>query len=69
MFTRVLFSACSACCCVTSGYASYLTLDLTLLIEGQEDDELPEVVLGGCRLRRLDLSKPEMREIPPPIAQ
>jgi hypothetical protein len=49
---------------VVKGYASYLTLDLTLLIEGQEEDELPEVILGGCRLRRVDLSLPEARDPP-----
>ena len=51
---------------VVKGYAAYLTIDLTLLIQGQEDDELPEVILGGCRLRRLDLAKCEMRNVPPP---
>lgn len=50
------------------GYASYLTIDLTMLIEGQEEDELPEVILGGCRLRKLDLSKTELRTRPTLLA-
>jgi len=49
---------------VVKGYASYLTLDLTLILEGQDDDELPESILGGCRLRQIDLSRPEFRDPP-----
>lgn len=59
---RALFFVCRVCVVCVS--AAYLTLDLTLLIEGQEDDELPEVILGGCRLRRVDLSLPEVRPTP-----
>ena len=62
--TELIFSSFSVSCYCCLGYAAYLTLDLTLLIEGQELDELPEVVLGGCRLRQLDLTKPEMRQPP-----
>jgi hypothetical protein len=46
---------------VVKGWAAYLTLDLTFLIEGQEADELPEIVFGGCRLRKVDLTQPEVR--------
>lgn len=49
---------------VVKGWAAYLTLDLTLLIEGQEDDELPEIVLGGCRLKKVDLNAPDHRHKP-----
>jgi len=64
----LLLLVCARLCCfspsVVQGYAAYLTIDLTMLIEGQEEDELPEVILGGCRLRKMDLAKPELRQRP-----
>ncbi|MES1908730.1 MAG: hypothetical protein MHM6MM_001606 [Cercozoa sp. M6MM] len=35
-------------------YVTYVTMDLVFIIEGQEEDELPERVLGGVRFHKLD---------------
>ncbi|GBF90769.1 hypothetical protein Rsub_03070 [Raphidocelis subcapitata] len=39
------------------GATRSLVIDLALLLEGQHAYELPEVLIGACRLVRLDLSK------------
>ena len=41
-----LLSGCSKC-----------DLDVGYVIEGQSDDELPEVLLGAARLTRIELGK------------
>jgi len=37
------------------GYAKRLVIDLSFLIEGQSEDELPEELIGGLRFSRIDL--------------
>lgn len=39
------------------GATRSLVVDLALLLEGQHSYELPEVLVGACRLQRLDLSR------------
>ena len=34
-----------------------IAIDLAFVIEGQEESELPERLLGGVRLHRIDLGK------------
>jgi len=42
---------------LTSSYARHLVIDLTFLIESQEQDELPERVMGGVRCINFVLSE------------
>jgi hypothetical protein len=42
---------------VIEGSAKHVVIDLGFAIEGREEEELPEVVLGAVRLSRMDLSK------------
>lgn len=41
---------------VVKGYSVWLTIDLTFVIEGQAEDELPEAIMAGARLYKVDLS-------------
>lgn len=41
-------------------YARFIVIDLGFAIEPRADDECPEVVLGSCRLSRIDVTKPPM---------
>lgn len=42
---------------IVSGAAKSLTIDLAFLMEGQTEDKLPEVLVGGVRLSGVDLAK------------
>jgi len=42
---------------LVKGYAKSVVIDFHFLIEGQAPDELPEQLLGGVRLHRLDTDK------------
>lgn len=42
---------------LVKGAARSLVIDLNILVESQADDELPEVILGGCRISNADLAK------------
>ncbi|CAK0891944.1 unnamed protein product [Prorocentrum cordatum] len=42
---------------LVSGAAKGLVIDMGLLIEGQAPQELPEQLLGGHRLRRINFAK------------
>ena len=48
---------------VVAGYASGLDLELAFLIESQSEDELPERVLGGIRVRKPLLTPPWWDEV------
>ncbi|KAL3732047.1 hypothetical protein ACJRO7_028830 [Eucalyptus globulus] len=39
------------------GYLNNLVIEMAFLIQGNTPDELPEVLLGTCRLNHLDISK------------
>ncbi|XP_050208738.1 protein ENHANCED DISEASE RESISTANCE 2-like [Mercurialis annua] len=39
------------------GYLNNLVIEMAFLIQGETEDELPEVLLGTCRLNHLDASK------------
>jgi hypothetical protein len=43
---------------LVQSYAKALCIDLGFVIQGEEDEELPEHILGCVRLSRLDLSLP-----------
>lgn len=43
---------------------NYKVLDLSYVIEGQSEDELPEQVMGGIRVSRVDMdSAPFLPEV------
>jgi len=42
---------------LVKGYAKSVVIDFHFLIEGQSADELPEQLLGGVRLHRLDTDR------------
>jgi hypothetical protein len=48
---------------VVAGYAASLDLELAFLIESQSEDELPERVLGGIRVRKPALTPPWWDEV------
>jgi hypothetical protein len=48
---------------VVAGYANSLDLELAFLFESQSDDELPERVLGGVRVRKPQLTPPWWDEV------
>eukprot|EP00924_Labyrinthula_sp_SR-Ha-C_P014919 augustus_masked-scaffold_9-processed-gene-2.10-mRNA-1 protein AED:0.40 eAED:0.42 QI:0/-1/0/1/-1/1/1/0/589 len=37
------------------GYAKLVTVDLSLLVEGREEEELPEEIIGSVRIRHLNM--------------
>ena len=39
------------------GYAKALVVDISFVIEGKRDDELPEQILGTIQIRNLDVTK------------
>ncbi|RRT46636.1 hypothetical protein BHE74_00045756 [Ensete ventricosum] len=39
------------------GYLSNLVIEMAFLIQGNTEEELPEFLLGTCRLNHLDVSK------------
>jgi len=41
---------------VVKGYITALTIDMCFLLEGQKEEELPEVVLGSLRFERVSSS-------------
>lgn len=40
---------------IVKGYAKSLTVDMSFLLEGQEEEELPEVLIGGIRMHQIDV--------------
>ena len=38
------------------GYSKAIEVDMALCLEGREESELPEVIFGGCKCRRVDMS-------------
>ena len=34
----------------------YIVIDLAFVIQGNDEEELPEHILGSCRLSRIDLA-------------
>ena len=41
---------------LAAGYAKTLVVDLALVIQGEEEDELPERVVACWRIKQMDLS-------------
>ncbi|KAG4908098.1 hypothetical protein JHK82_056751 [Glycine max] len=39
------------------GYLNNLVVEMAFLVQGNTQDELPEVLLGTCRLNHMDASK------------
>ena len=44
---------------MVKGSAKALTIDLSFLLEGHQEDELPERLIGGCRIHKPDLNNLE----------
>jgi hypothetical protein len=42
---------------VVNAQAAKLVVDLTILFQGEKTDELPEALMGGCRLIHAHLDK------------
>lgn len=42
---------------VVKGYAKMLVLDMAFVLQGDEEDELPERIFGAVRVHRVDLTK------------
>lgn len=42
---------------VCSGYSKILVIDIGLCLQGNDDDELPEVMMGGVQLIHMDLTE------------
>jgi hypothetical protein len=40
---------------VVKGYAKSITVDMSFVLEGQNDAELPEVLIGGIRMHEIDV--------------
>jgi hypothetical protein len=38
------------------GYSKAIEVDMAMCLEGREENELPEVIFGGCKCRRVDMS-------------
>lgn len=37
------------------GYSKSIEVDMALCLQGNEESELPEVIFGGCKCRRVDM--------------
>ena len=38
------------------GYSRAIEVDMAMCLQGNEESELPEVIFGGCKCRRVDMS-------------
>jgi len=41
---------------IAIGYSKAIEVDMALCLQGNEESELPEVIFGGCKCRRVDMS-------------
>ena len=48
---------CHVCACAWLGMSKSIVVDMSFLIEGRSEDELPEQILGTARFNRLDVGK------------
>jgi len=39
---------------IVKGYAKSIVVDMTFLLEGQTENELPEILIGGIRMDKID---------------
>lgn len=44
------------------GFSKTIEVDMAMCLQGNEESELPEVVFGGCKCRRVDMSDPACRQ-------
>jgi hypothetical protein len=44
------------------GFSKTIEVDMAMCLQGTEESELPEVVFGGCKCRRVDMSDPACRQ-------